>query len=59
MVFVARCRWCRIDPADLVSYNAGFEIVEMAPDDRLIFKHMSELYGSDDPTKHSSDYLWK
>ena len=59
VLFVARCRWCRLDPADNVSYNAGFQVVEMSPDDQSIFHRMFEKYGSEGRTKSSSDYLWK
>ena len=59
LVFTAHCKWCRLDPTDSVTYRAGFQIVNMSPDDRLIFNRMFERYGSDDHMKSSSDYLWK
>jgi hypothetical protein len=59
ILFVARCKWCRLDPSDHVSFNAGFQVVEMTPDDQLIFHRMFERYGSENRLKGSDDYLWK
>lgn len=55
MVFVARCRWCRVDPIDSRLYDTGFEILEMDPEDQRLFKLIFERYGSKRP---SNDYFW-
>lgn len=61
MVFVARSKWCRPDFVDPNTYNVGFEIVNMAPSDQVIFQRMFEKYGSQNTTrsKSSNDYLWR
>jgi hypothetical protein len=47
MVFVARSRWCRVDPLDPYVYNVGFQLVDIDPEDREIFNRMMEKYASD------------
>lgn len=47
MVFTARSRWCRVDPLDPYVYNVGFQLVNLAPEDREIFERMFEKYGRD------------
>jgi hypothetical protein len=60
MVFAARSKWCRPDPIDTTSYNAGFEITRMTPGDLGIFARIFELYGAQTTDKVSNlDYLWK
>lgn len=59
MVFVARSRWCRPDHIDPNTFNVGFQIVNMAPGDSVIFQRMFEKYGSQGYSKSSNDYLWK
>lgn len=61
MVFIARSKWCHPDHIDPTSYNVGFEIVNMAPSDMMIFQRIFEKYGSENSTrrKKSDDYLWK
>lgn len=60
MVFIARSKWCRPDHIDPTSYNVGFEIVNMAPSDMMIFQRIFEKYGSENTTRRKSDdYLWK
>lgn len=60
MVFIARSKWCRPDYIDPTSYNVGFEIVNMAPSDMMIFQRIFEKYGSEKASKRKSDdYLWK
>jgi hypothetical protein len=44
--FGARCKWCRSDKIQPYLYNAGFEIVTIAPDDIKIIKNIAEKYGS-------------
>ena len=43
--FIARCRWCRSDSIQPFLYNAGFEIVNVSPDDIEIIKNIAEKYG--------------
>jgi hypothetical protein len=59
ILFMARSMWSQIDPLDHVSYNAGFKIVNMAPEDLEIFSRMCDKYGTDAAVKTSSDYLWR
>ena len=59
MMFVARSRWCQLDPLDNVSYNAGFQIVNMSPGDLEIFGRMFEKYGTDANKPATADYLWR
>jgi len=60
MVFVARSKWCRPDHIDPTSFNVGFEIINMAPSDMMIFQRIFEKYGREQASqKSSSDYLWK
>lgn len=59
MVFIARSKWCRPDHIDPTTFNIGFEIINMAPSDMVIFQRMFEKYGSDSRGKNSDDYLWR
>ena len=61
MVFIARSKWCRPDHVDPNTYNVGFEIINMAPSDMLIFQRMFDKYGSQNTfkSKGSDDYLWR
>ncbi len=45
MVFLARSKWCEIDPLDPLSYNVGFQLVNISPGDVEIFSRMMEKYG--------------
>jgi hypothetical protein len=47
MSFVARSRWCAVDPLDPYVYNVGFQLQNIAPDDFEIFNRMLEKYGRD------------
>jgi hypothetical protein len=46
MEFVARSKWCKVDPLDPLSYNVGFQLIRISPGDIEIFKRMMEKYGS-------------
>lgn len=61
MVFIARSKWCRPDHIDPTSFNVGFEIINMAPSDMVIFQRIFEKYGSQNTSnrKSSDDYLWR
>jgi PilZ domain-containing protein len=62
MTFIARSKWCRPDHIDPTSFNVGFEIINMAPSDMVIFQRMFEKYGSQtnpNRTRSSDDYLWR
>ena len=59
MVFIARTKWCHPDHIDPTSFNVGFEIVNMAPSDMMIFQRIFEKYGAENAKKKGSDnYLW-
>jgi hypothetical protein len=45
MGFVARSKWCRVDPLDPYVYNVGFQLILIAPEDLEIFQRMMEKYG--------------
>ena len=61
MIFIARSKWCHPDHIDPTSFNVGFEIVNMAPSDMMIFQCIFEKYGSERAArkKGSDDYLWR
>jgi len=45
MIFVARSRWCKVDPLDPFVYNVGYQLIHIAPGDLEIFNRMMEKYG--------------
>lgn len=45
MVFVARSKWCEVDPLDPFVYNVGFQLVNISPSDLDIINRMMEKYG--------------
>jgi hypothetical protein len=61
MTFAARSKWCHPDHVDPNTYNVGFEVIQMAPGDMMIFQRMFDKYGSEKRTKSkgSNDYLWR
>lgn len=61
MVFIARSKWCRPDHIDPTTFNVGFEIVNMAPSDMVIFQRIFEKYGSQNTMRNrsSDDHLWR
>ena len=46
LVFLARSIWCEVDPLDPLSYNVGFQLVNISPGDIEIFNRMMEKYGT-------------
>ena len=46
MVFIARSKWCKVDPFDPFCYNVGFQIINISPADIEIFKSIMDKYGS-------------
>ena len=46
MTFVARSKWCEVDPLDPFTYNVGFQLISIAPGDLAIFNRMMEKYGT-------------
>lgn len=44
--FVARSKWCRPDSIQPYLYNAGFQIVNITPEDIEIVKRIAEKYGT-------------
>ena len=61
MSFVARSKWCHTDHVDPNTYNVGFEIVTIDPNDLVIFQRMFDKYGAEkrNKSKSSNDYMWK
>ena len=45
MEFVARSKWCRVDPIDPFVYNVGYQLIHISPGDLEIFNRMMEKYG--------------
>ena len=45
MIFVARSKWCKIDPLDPFVYNVGFQLINISPSDFNIINRMIEKYG--------------
>lgn len=45
MIFVARSKWCEIDPLDPFIYNVGFQLINISPSDLEIINRMMEKYG--------------
>ena len=45
MIFVARSKWCQVDPLDPFLYNVGFQLVKVSPGDTEIFIRLMEKYG--------------
>jgi hypothetical protein len=46
MVFVARSKWCEVDPLDPFVYNVGFQLINISPSDLEIINRMIENYGT-------------
>jgi hypothetical protein len=61
MVFIARSKWVQPDHVDPSTFNVGFELINIAPSDMLIFQRMFEKYGSENTSRRrsSDDYLWR
>ncbi len=61
MIFIARSRWCHRDHIDPNTFNVGFQIVNMAPGDLVIFQRMFDKYGTENRSsgKSADDYLWR
>lgn len=45
MTFVARSKWCEVDPLDPFVYNVGFQMINITPADMDIITRMMEKYG--------------
>ena len=45
MTFVARSKWCEVDPLDPFVYNVGFQLINISPGDLQIINRMMEKYG--------------
>lgn len=45
MIFVARSKWCEVDPLDPFIYNVGFQLVNISPADLEIINRMMAKYG--------------
>jgi hypothetical protein len=51
MTFIARSKWCKVDPLDPFCYNVGFQLISISPEDNEIFKRMIEKYGTEHEQK--------
>ena len=45
IAFLARSKWCKVDPLDPFVYNVGFELTQITPGCFEIFRRMIEKYG--------------
>lgn len=45
MTFVARSKWCQVDPLDPFIYNVGFQMISIEPENMEIIIRMMEKYG--------------
>ena len=56
-----RSKWCHPDYVDPSIYNVGFEIVNLAPDDKVILQRVFERYGlqNNGIGNNNGNYLWK
>jgi len=45
LAFEAMSKWCRPDPIQPYMYIAGFQIINIAPDDIEVMKRIAEKYG--------------
>ena len=61
LVLTGRSRWCHPDHVEPTIYNVGFEIVNMAPDDKVILQRVFERYGlqNNGIGNNKGNYLWK
>jgi len=46
MIFVARSKWCKVDPLDPFCYNVGFQLINISPEDIETFNRLMEKYGT-------------
>ena len=61
IVFLARSKWCQVDPLDPFAYNVGFQLISIAPGCFDIFRRMIEKYGKtheDKPIDLRRSNLW-
>lgn len=59
LVFSGRSKWCRPDYINPSTYNVGFELVDMSPEDAQLFQNLFEKYGSKPQVFNSHKYPWK
>lgn len=46
LVFIARSKWCQVDPLDPFVYNTGFQLINISPGGFEIFNRLIEKYGT-------------
>ena len=46
LIFNVICRWCKNDDMEPALYNAGFEVVKISADDRVIYQRLVENYSN-------------
>ena len=44
--FIARGKWCRLDPIAPLLYDVGFEIIRISPEDIEVIKGLAQKYGA-------------
>ena len=55
LVFIARSKWCQVDPLDPFVYNTGFQLINISPGGFEIFNRMIERYGRNKEKLRSID----
>lgn len=45
IVFIARTKWCKMDPVQPNLFQVGFEIIEIVPEDQEAFFRIIQKYG--------------
>jgi PilZ domain len=60
LVLFGRSKWCHPDYVEPSTYNVGFEIVNMLPDEKVILQRVFESYGSQTNANgnNGENYLW-
>ncbi|NOH02013.1 MAG: PilZ domain-containing protein [Chloroflexi bacterium] len=46
IVFLARSKWCKIDDIQPNLFRVGFELVEVLPEDKAVFRRILLKYGT-------------
>lgn len=46
IAFMVVCRWCKQDEFDLRTYNVGFEVMRISPQDDQIFQNIVKKYAA-------------
>jgi hypothetical protein len=61
LVFAGRSKWCHRDLVDPSVFNVGFEIVDLAPEDKPIYQLLFDKYGlkNNGLADRRTDFVWR